>query len=744
MQHLKSNNDNSRPCGVNSYLRAVSVFVVGLCSAFSFIVVGASNSVGEVAKISVYPNTSVGVIGHGWGHGYGMGQWGALGYALDGQSYSWILSHYYGNTTPKVVANTNIRVIITSEDGKTTIVTSESPFSVDGFTIPANDAVMLVAAGSGEWSVYQGSSCAGPWNSSPLETAQQPMISPGTPSSTSTTSTTSTTSAPSGPTPPADTTTSTTTSTTIPSSSSTTTPTTTTTPPSSTGGYGPDATANQVLQLCEIPSNEFLRGDIEPATYQGSSRTINVLPIESYLRGVVPSESPAYWGTLGGNGPQGEPWGFQELEAQAVAARSYALSDMGEFGYADICDSTECQVYGGFNAENYLTDYAVADTAGEVLVNSQGAIANTEFSASTGGYTSGGSFPAVPDAGDSVCVASACNPNHTWDASIAVSQIESTWPQIGTLVSIGVTSRSGYGAYGGRAEQVEITGTNGSVSVGGTTFEADFGLNSNFFAFTGTPRGGADGYWLVSSTGSVFTFGKAGSFGSLSGKSTNGSIVSIVATADNNGYWLAGSDGSVDVFGDAFNYGNAKGISSAPIVAMVATPDTKGYWLVASNGGVFSFGDAQFYGSMGGKPLNQPIVGMDTTPDGQGYWLVASDGGIFSFGDAQFYGSTGAITLDKPIFGMSSTLDGKGYWLVASDGGIFSFGDAQFYGSMPGQALYATATGMVTSPDGLGYEIVTANGEVNAFGDAPRYGDLSVPDPGYSGTIVSIAMRQGS
>jgi peptidoglycan hydrolase-like amidase len=40
------------------------------------------------------------VEGHGWGHGIGMPQYGAYGYALkEGKSYDWILGHYYKGTT---------------------------------------------------------------------------------------------------------------------------------------------------------------------------------------------------------------------------------------------------------------------------------------------------------------------------------------------------------------------------------------------------------------------------------------------------------------------------------------------------------------------------------------------------------------------------------------------------------------------------------------------------------------------
>ena len=156
------------------------------------------------------------------------------------------------------------------------------------------------------------------------------------------------------------------------------------------------------------------------------------------------------------------------------------------------------------------------------------------------------------------------------------------------------------------------------------------------------------------------------------------------------GYYEVTSDGSVDTFGDAEYYGDASQTPlSRPVVGMAATGDDGGYWLVATDGGIFSFGDANFYGSTGNLRLNKPIVGMAPTPDGGGYWLVASDGGIFSFGDAPFYGSTGALRLNKPIVGMAATPDGGGYWLVASDGGIFSFGDAKFYGSTGASAQQA-------------------------------------------------------
>ena len=71
------------------------------------------------------------------------------------------------------------------------------------------------------------------------------------------------------------------------------------------------------------------------------------MPLEQYVADTVPGESPSSWASLGGAGPQGMNWGFQELEAQAVAVRSYVLANLGGYGgYADTCDLT-CQTYRG-------------------------------------------------------------------------------------------------------------------------------------------------------------------------------------------------------------------------------------------------------------------------------------------------------------------------------------------------------------------------------------------------------------
>ncbi len=234
---------------------------------------------------------------------------------------------------------------------------------------------------------------------------------------------------------------------------------------------------------------------------------------------------------------------------------------------------------------------------------------------------------------------------------------------------------------------------------------------------------GFGGYRLAASDGGIFTYGSAGFFGSLGGKTLNQPIVGSAGFPTGPGYWLVASDGGVFTFGVAGFYGSTGSIVlNKPIVGMAPTPDGRGYWLVASDGGVFSFGDATFHGSAGSIQLRKPIVSMSATPDGGGYYLVAADGGVFTFGDAKYQGSTGAITLKQPIVSSGITPDGGGYYLIAADGGVFTFGDAKFKGSTGGITLDKPIVGSQITPDGGGYYLVASDGGVFSFGDAPFYG----------------------
>jgi stage II sporulation protein D len=110
---------------------------------------------------------------------------------------------------------------------------------------------------------------------------------------------------------------------------------------------------------------------------RGTLNLIDELPVEEYLRGVVPSEM----------GPN-QYRQIEALKAQAVAARTYTLRNLGEFareGY-DICATPRCQVYGGMDAEHPLTDRAVAETDGQVLLY-HGELVDALYSSTCGGHT---------------------------------------------------------------------------------------------------------------------------------------------------------------------------------------------------------------------------------------------------------------------------------------------------------------------------------------------------------------------
>jgi len=115
---------------------------------------------------------------------------------------------------------------------------------------------------------------------------------------------------------------------------------------------------------------------------RGRINVVNALPLEEYLRGVVPVElSPGHFPEI------------EALKAQAVAARSYALTRMGRHsddGF-DLVDDTRAQVYGGLSVERELTNRAVDETRGVVAMfpNADGRLIPIEamYTANCGGRT---------------------------------------------------------------------------------------------------------------------------------------------------------------------------------------------------------------------------------------------------------------------------------------------------------------------------------------------------------------------
>ena len=220
------------------------------------------------------------------------------------------------------------------------------------------------------------------------------------------------------------------------------------------------------------------RGSLIAARSDAGTLVIDKLPMQAYLSGVVPRESPA-------------SWPVEALRAQAVAARTYAYAKMRRTASSryDICDTTACQVYGGAASytasgtrrygEEVRTDSAIASTAGVVLT-SDGRPALTEFSASNGGVTVGSSLPYQVAKTDPHV---AGDPHRVWTERVRVGDVAAAFG-FSRLDYLRVTGRDGHGAYGGRVQSVVLAGSRAgkpySTTVTGNRLRSALGLRSTY------------------------------------------------------------------------------------------------------------------------------------------------------------------------------------------------------------------------------------------------------------------------
>jgi SpoIID/LytB domain protein len=102
---------------------------------------------------------------------------------------------------------------------------------------------------------------------------------------------------------------------------------------------------------------------------------VNQVPLETYLRGVVPHE-------IGYKAP------YAAVQAQAILARTYALASRHRFAVDnyELCSTTQCQVYRGLEETSPLADKAIADTEGKVLTY-KNKVVDALYSSTTGGVT---------------------------------------------------------------------------------------------------------------------------------------------------------------------------------------------------------------------------------------------------------------------------------------------------------------------------------------------------------------------
>jgi len=144
---------------------------------------------------------------------------------------------------------------------------------------------------------------------------------------------------------------------------------------------GVQAAYRGIFEITRVPGKE------------GKLSLVNILPLEDYLKGVVPNELPP-------------SFGMEALKAQAIAARNYAIRPrVKKYPQFDLCDSVQSQVYFGINTEAPESNKAIEDTRGLVALYN-GDVILALYSSAAGGYTEnfenafsepgGGNFPAHP------------------------------------------------------------------------------------------------------------------------------------------------------------------------------------------------------------------------------------------------------------------------------------------------------------------------------------------------------------
>ncbi|HSD76047.1 MAG TPA: SpoIID/LytB domain-containing protein, partial [Solirubrobacteraceae bacterium] len=219
------------------------------------------------------------------------------------------------------------------------------------------------------------------------------------------------------------------------------------------------------------------RGALEISPSGRGLKAVGVVGLEDYVRGVVPRESPSSWPA-------------EALKAQAVAARTYAITAASPG--ATLFPDTRSQVYGGASAETTSTNAAVAATEGEVVTYG-GQPVVTYFFSTSGGRTENienawpGSTPrpwlqSVEDPYDST------SPYHRWKPvrmSAAAAKARLGALVRGAFKSIRVTRR-------GRSPRVvsaKVVGTRGTTVVSGPRLRTAFGLRDTWAYFTSVTTG---------------------------------------------------------------------------------------------------------------------------------------------------------------------------------------------------------------------------------------------------------------
>jgi stage II sporulation protein D len=210
------------------------------------------------------------------------------------------------------------------------------------------------------------------------------------------------------------------------------------------------------------------RGTLRLVPHVRGFSVVNVLDVESYLRGVLKIEvNPA--------------WPIEALKAQAVIARTYALRQAGRHGSEgfDLCATTHCQAYRGMPAEDPKLDQAIAETRGIVVFYGPN-LAQTYYFADGAGWTAdvstvwGGGIPYLTCRPEPVNYET---PHSRWKAAVTQDALQKIMDAlkmpVGTVLEIRAAKRD----QGNRVTLLEVKGTAGTATVKGHSFRMAAGSN---------------------------------------------------------------------------------------------------------------------------------------------------------------------------------------------------------------------------------------------------------------------------
>ncbi len=214
-----------------------------------------------------------------------------------------------------------------------------------------------------------------------------------------------------------------------------------------------------------VNGKRYSRGVAFSQRQNGQIVPIELISLDDYIKSVLPKE-------IGASAPA------EALKAQAVAARSYCLSHLEHHqnDNYDLCDTTHCQVYGGYEVRADSTDEAVSATKNQVLLYDNKAI-EALYSASSGGYTAdaefvyGSKMPYLISFADPYSDGENATP---WSYELTLNEINTKINNAGKNIGNIVAIKADYADDSGRVKALNFKGSNGDFAIKGSKIRTFF------------------------------------------------------------------------------------------------------------------------------------------------------------------------------------------------------------------------------------------------------------------------------